>query len=298
MKKLLSPAAWKRVARRLLQSAGGVPHERLSHFDGAESIQAEDITALNADERWRAARTIAADIKFILPTRPLEDILPGADLAEVRMLPRLIRNHLWAMPEHELLTLGAITKMVHPRRIVEFGTFQGGSTLVMAANLDGGARIVTIDLDPSQRKTHEHGLGTGLLDFEVGCLFRGTRYEQMIEQRYSNTLHVDADDLVGGADLVFIDADHTYPFAKRDTAKALTFVRPGGWLLWHDYTWEPENSECAGVTKAVNEFFLQHGECFHIAKTRFAIHRVASSTTALRPEQGGTAEGNDAVGTV
>jgi predicted O-methyltransferase YrrM len=293
IKKLLSPAAWKRIARRLRQSAGVAPRQRRCHSGVADSISAEDLTTLNADERWLAARTIAADIEFILPTRALKDILPGADLAEVRLLPRIIRSHLWAMPEHELLTLGAIIRMVHPQRVVEFGTFQGGSTLVMAANMECGGRVVTIDLDPSQRETHEHGLGTGLLDFDVGCLFRGTRYAPMIEQRFSNTLHVDAHDLVGSADLVFIDADHTYPFVKRDTAKALTFVRPGGWLLWHDYTWERENSECAGVTKAVNEFFLQHGECFHIAGTRFAIHRVASATTALRSVSGAPGNGSD-----
>jgi len=280
LKQLLSLAAWKRLVRRMLHSCGIIPSASppAAPFPGAELLRAEDIVKLPADERWRAARAIAADAEFILPTRNLEDILPGADLAEVRMLPRLIRSHLWAMPEHELLTLGAITRMVAPNRVIEFGTFQGGSTLVMAANMDEGGRVVTIDLDPSQRTTHEHGLGTGLLEFDLGCLFRGTRFEQMIEQRYSNTLLVDDGDLVGGADLVFIDADHTYPFATRDTAKALTFVRPGGWLLWHDYTWAPENSECAGVTKAVNDFFLQHGTCFHIAKTRFAIHRVAAAT--------------------
>jgi predicted O-methyltransferase YrrM len=155
----------------------------------------------------------------------------------------------------------------------------------MAANMASGGHIVTIDLDPAQRKTHEHGLGTGLPTFSLGCLFQGTRYEPMIEQRYSNTLHFEANDLIGRADMVFIDADHTYPFVRQDTAKALTFVRPGGWILWHDYTWERENSECAGVTKAVNEFLRQHGDCFHIARTRFAIHRVASDA-ALRPDRG------------
>jgi hypothetical protein len=39
------------------------------------------------------------------------------------------------------------------------------------------------------------------------------------------------------------------------------------------------------VTKAVNEFLRQHGDCFHIAKTRFAIHHVAPAA-ALPPVQG------------
>lgn len=221
----------------------------------------------------------AAGIEFLLPTVPLDDVLPAASLAEVVMLPRLIRSHEWAMPEHELLTLGAIARMIAPRLVVEFGTFLGGSTLSIAANMPGG-RVVTVDIDPSVRRTHEHGLGTGLPDFDVGCLFRGTRFASMIDQRFANTLTFDTGDLVGRADLVFVDADHTYEFTRRDTAMALTLVRPGGWILWHDYTWEPQHSECAGVTRAVNEFFERHGGCHHIAGTRFAIHQVPPRTPA------------------
>lgn len=221
----------------------------------------------------RAADALARGIEFLLPTVPLDHVLPGANLAEVVMLPRLIRSHVWAMPEHELLTLGAIARMTAPRCVVEFGTFRGGSTLAIAANMPGG-RVVTVDIEPGQRQTHEHGLGTGLPEFEVGCLFQGTRYAPMIEQRFANTLTFEAGDLVGRADLVFVDADHTYEFTRRDTATALRLVRPGGWILWHDYTWEPQHSECAGVTRAVNEFFERHGGCFHLAGTRFAIHRV------------------------
>jgi predicted O-methyltransferase YrrM len=273
--KLHSLAAWKKAARSWLEDdrdAAAGPRRAGGGRPGGDAVG--DVTKLSPRERRKAAHAIAAGVEFLLPTRPVDEILPGADRAEVVMLPRLIRHHLWSMPEHELLVLGAIATMINPTLVVEFGTFQGGSTLALAANMPDGGRVVTVDLDPAERRTHEHGLGTGLMDFDLGCLFRGTRYESMIEQRYSNTLAFDADDLLGRADLVFVDADHTYEFTKRDTAKAESLVRPGGWILWHDYTWAPENSECAGVTKAVNEFFQHHGACFQIAKTRFAIHRV------------------------
>jgi predicted O-methyltransferase YrrM len=35
-------------------------------------------------------------------------------------------------------------------------------------------------------------------------------------------------------DLVFIDAGHTYDYVKRDTDQALTMLRPGGVIVWHD----------------------------------------------------------------
>jgi predicted O-methyltransferase YrrM len=276
MVKLLSAKSWKTHIRswihRSTRSSVLMSKGTASVATGESS--AEILARQSKYEKRAAAQAIAASVDFIVPTMTLDQLFPGADQAQVIMLPRLIRSHKWAMPEHELLTLGALARMIQPRKVVEFGTFRGGSTLAMASNMPAESHVVTVDIEPAQRKTHEHGLGTGLSEFDLGCLFRGTAYESMIEQRYCNTLQFQADDLIGKADLVFVDADHTYEFVKRDTAKAMTFVKPGGWILWHDYTWEPENSECAGVTKAVNEFFLQHGNCHQIAKTRFAIHQV------------------------
>ncbi len=212
------------------------------------------------------------EVQFLVPSAKLSEIFPGGDQAEVTMLPRLIRSHKWAMPEHELLTLGALAKILQPKLVVEFGTFMGGSTLSLASNMPQEGKVVTIDLDPSTRKTHVHGMGVGLSEFDVGCLFRGTRYEQMIEQRFANTVQFEDRSLVGQADLVFVDADHTYEFAKRDTERAMSFLKPGGTILWHDYTWEPSNPECVGVTRTVNEFWQQHGSCSQIAGTRFALY--------------------------
>lgn len=217
-------------------------------------------------------RAVTGNVAFDLQRASLAELFERGDQTETTMLPRLIRSHEWAMPEHELLTLGALARQLCPSLVVEFGTFMGGSTLAMASNLPTESRIVTVDLEPEQRPEHEHGMGVGLLEFEVGCLFRGTRYESMIEQRFANTIEFSDEDLVGKADLVFVDADHTYEFAKRDTETALRLVKPGGAILWHDYSWAPENPECVGVTKTVNEFRDTHGGCRQIEGTRFAIY--------------------------
>ncbi|MCC9609593.1 class I SAM-dependent methyltransferase [Blastopirellula sp. JC733] len=217
-------------------------------------------------------RNVPDHVPFIVPEASLSELFPGADQAEVVMLPRLIRSHKWAMPEHELLTLGALIKMLQPRLIVEFGTFMGGSTLTMAANMPEDGRIVTIDLDPNVRGTHVHGQGVGLSNFDVGCLFQGTRYERQIEQRFANSVEFSDHDLLAAADLVFVDADHTYEFCKRDTQTAVTFAKPSGALLWHDYTWEPAAKECVGVTQTVNEFWEERGGCRQVAGTRFAVY--------------------------
>jgi predicted O-methyltransferase YrrM len=237
---------------------------------------------VNKWARSVAKRLPGPRVPQLVPTAALSEIFPGADDAEVTMLPRLVRTDTMAMPEHELLVLGALVRALQPQLIVEFGTFQGGSTLVMAANMPESGRIVTIDIAPTDRPTHVHGLGVGMGDFDVGCLFRGTRFAHKIEQRFANTVEFSERDLIGQADLVFVDADHTYEFVKRDTETAQRLLKADGSILWHDYTWEPRHRECVGVTRAVNEFWLEQGGCRRIDSTRFAFFTPALLAGAQR----------------
>ncbi len=226
-----------------------------------------------ARQKVQTARSLAENIEFTLPEKAINELFPEADAMEVTMFPSLIRQHEWGMPEHELIILGVIVRCLRPGFILEFGTFQGGSTLAMAANQVSQGKLVTVDIDPKQRPSHEHGLGFGLLDFEVGHLFKSTRFADQIEQRFVDSTRFSDSSLEKQVDLVFVDADHTYEYVKRDTATACRFLRQGGSIVWHDYTWESQHSECAGVTKAVNEFFEVNGHCHRIQGTRFAIYR-------------------------
>ena len=53
----------------------------------------------------------------------------------------------------------------------------------------------------------------------------------------------------GALDLVFIDADHSYEGCKADIIAWRPKLRPGGWLMGHDYC--PKNFP--GVVQAVDE---------------------------------------------
>jgi predicted O-methyltransferase YrrM len=53
----------------------------------------------------------------------------------------------------------------------------------------------------------------------------------------------------GALDFVFIDGDHSYEGVKRDLAAWLPKVKPGGWLMGHDYGNKPDG----GVKRAVDE---------------------------------------------
>lgn len=59
-------------------------------------------------------------------------------------------------------------------------------------------------------------------------------------------------------DLIYIDADHSYPGVKRDIEAAKTKVKEGGFLVFNDYTyWSPVECINYGVIQAVNELCVQ-----------------------------------------
>lgn len=224
------------------------------------------------------SRNTATQAEFLIPQVPSGRIWDQFDLTEVTMLPRQLRDHLWAMPENELLVLSTICQLLKPQRVFEFGTFTGASTLAIAANTPAETEIHTLDIPPSQRRLHRTGVGSDIpFDYEVGEVFRGTPWENKITIHHDDSRHFDTSDLQGQMDLVFVDADHTYEFAHNDTAKALEMLAPGGSILWHDYRWDDQSPECAGVTQVVNEFHSSRGTCLEIAGTRFAIFRSGAA---------------------
>lgn len=54
-------------------------------------------------------------------------------------------------------------------------------------------------------------------------------------------------------DWAYIDADHSYEHVKADLAAAVRVLKPGGWLMGHDYCWL-----FPGVAQAVDEFCREH----------------------------------------
>jgi predicted O-methyltransferase YrrM len=69
-----------------------------------------------------------------------------------------------------------------------------------------------------------------------------------------------ANDVKEPLDFVFIDGDHSYEGCKIDIESWVDKVKPGGWLMGHDYDNQsvPEG-KLWGVDKAVQEFALKHG---------------------------------------
>jgi len=86
-----------------------------------------------------------------------------------------------------------------------------------------------------------------------GCVFR-------MHHGMSNERAKDFAD--GSVDCIFVDGDHTYPGAKRDIHLYAPKLRPGGYLIFDDYS-----KSYMGVVKAVDELVDVNRLDFHKINT-------------------------------
>lgn len=199
-----------------------------------------------------------------LPRVALEDLVPAPDEIPVSLVD--YRYVVGDMCLAELVALCRLVRQREPRVIFEIGTFNGGTTLQMAAN--SHARIYTLDLPPEAAKS----VWDQTLDVypaQAGARFRDTPYAARITQLWGDSRTFDYRPYHGQCDLVFVDACHHYEFVKQDSANALRLVSPTGWIIWHDYA-----PEVAGVVQALEELNatlpLAHvdGTCFVVSAPR------------------------------
>ena len=94
----------------------------------------------------------------------------------------------------------------------------------------------------------------------------------------------DSADLMAGFpnqyfDWIYVDADHSLVGVRRDISASANKVKPGGHLIFNDYTcWSPVENIPYGVLHAVNEFVV--AERWSIAFV--ALHGLGYHDIALR----------------
>lgn len=199
--------------------------------------------------------------EFLLPSREIDMLFPGARASEVAFpATEISRTRNMVLPLAELLTVGAICRQHRPKWIFEIGTFTGATSLLIAMNIGDEDRVFTLDLPPIETSS-----------YSAGSAFAGTPYADRITQLYGDSGEFDFSPWYGKIDLVFIDANHTYPFVKADSDSAFKLLAPGGVIMWDDYVWMPEYPECAGVAAYLHDLST-HKTCFQLRDTRFAVH--------------------------
>ncbi len=180
----------------------------------------------------------------------MAEILPESRVVDV-CLPRAFdRKYGTSITAEEACQLAAIVKCVGARQILEIGTYDGNTTLILAANCDTVGRVTTVDLPPdfdleTERSSLVYAEGEVNLTprDEVGRQYRGHPLEVRIQQVFGDSAALDWGAFGGPFDLIFIDGCHSEHYVDSDTRNALAQLAPNGAIVWHDYGMIPDVSK-------------------------------------------------------
>jgi hypothetical protein len=171
------------------------------------------------------ARVTEQDRTYAAPATepsPLEWKADSALCVGPQRMLDAIRNDISLMLWPERVLLYATVYGLRPERILEVGSFRGGSALIMTAALDdigGEGRIVCIDPEPK-------------VSPETWARI-GHRAAMIAEQ--SPWAQAKAPDLAGGRfDFALIDGNHSYDCVLLDTEASLAVLTDQAYLLFHD----------------------------------------------------------------
>jgi predicted O-methyltransferase YrrM len=175
----------------------------------------------------------------------------------------------------ELICLCQIAATFKPQALFEIGTFNGRTTLNLAANTPGSAKLLTLDLPEGAAgatalRVHDRDSKYMALR-KVGSYFQASAYRAKITQLYGDSATFDYSPYAGKMDLVLVDGAHSFDYVLSDSLKTLPLLTPGcGIMLWHDYgTWDE-------VTQALDKLF-EANPAFagmrHIRGTSLVIRR-------------------------
>lgn len=135
--------------------------------------------------------------------------------------PRMLSGHL----QGKILTM--FCHMIHPRRILEIGTFTGYSAICLARGVQQGGKIISIE------KNDE-------LESFIRKYFAAAEVEDLIDLRIGDATQI-IPSLEGPFDMVFIDAD------KREYLNHFNLIFPkismGGYIIADNVLWSGKVTE-------------------------------------------------------
>ena len=121
-----------------------------------------------------------------------------------------------------------------PGPCLDLGTSHGRSAFKLATNI-GRYVVTTVNMLPEQALAAGVHITHVLPKHAIGSYPR-ERGIHNIRQLYANTLDWNWQDVPYGLQLAFIDACHDSDAVLADSLQAFRRLRPGGFLVWHDFS--------------------------------------------------------------
>ena len=203
--------------------------------------------------------------KAILPTIELSEVAPEHIPIQVREPVEVDGNISLA----EIAVISKLVKLHNPTTLFEIGTFDGRTTLNLAANSSQDAKVYTLDLPQEglseTRLSLEPGEEKYIEKKKSGSRYLNTDCEKKITQLYGDSATFDFSPFFDAIDFIFIDGSHSYEYILNDSEQVLKLLRNRkGIILWHDY----DKPWWGGLTSALNEMYLSRDEFKNIKQIK------------------------------
>ena len=199
-----------------------------------------------------------------------DPVLDAPHLHEFDYLPDLNERRL-----RDAESLLSVCCNINPRTIVEIGTANGQTTALMAQHAPD-ATVHTVNIPPEEISEGGKLVTAGFSREIIGSSYREQGCTN-VRQIFANTLHWEPD--LGPIDIAFVDGCHDTEFVFNDSRKLLAHMKPGSFLLWHDfhpglveqYGWI--RSVCLGVEKLYERGLIK-GPILHLRDSWVGVYKV------------------------
>lgn len=170
----------------------------------------------------------------------------------------------------ETMVLLASLKAVEAKRVFEFGTFLGGTTLNLALNVPEDGQVFTLDLeDDAKMDQHVEDLRITATRRAASNLdFKGSSVESKITELRGDSTKFDYRPWRNSIDLSFIDGGHDLTTVISDTANAFAMSKANApsTILWHDY-----KNDAYPELSAYLDNLSQERTIFHVGDTMICV---------------------------
>ncbi|MDP7319720.1 MAG: class I SAM-dependent methyltransferase [Bacteriovoracaceae bacterium] len=201
----------------------------------------------------------------------LDEVFSGIENTNYQIVKGFCRTDNMSMTLQEINVTMAILNFFKAKKIFEIGTFDGGTTVNLAANTPEDGIVYTADLPQdfdNNYKLNINGVSNNQSDpNNVGKQYRESDYKYKVKQILEDSAKIDFEQYDAPYDLFFIDGCHDYEYVKKDTESALKHTKKGGVIIWHDY----------GMIKDVSTYIDEIKDKYDIRAikgTRLAVYQV------------------------
>ncbi len=191
-----------------------------------------------------------------LPAKPLGELFRGAE--DQVVLLKDVPQGTWSTPFADGVTIGKLIRHREPKNVLEIGTYLGFTTSIMALNAPGSTDITSVDIVQHDGPVHR-------------TLSRRVTFLQ------SDFAAADFNGAV--FDFIFIDADHQFNSALKDTIHAIGLVADSALIVWHDYAPWGLGTGFNGVPRLLEALSVEV-PIYHIEGTTLGVLEISQRSTA------------------